>query len=183
MTTGQRRQARHQRRHQHGATLLVGLIMLVLLTLHALAAYTTSTVQLRIVGNMQDKQDAHAAANLAIGQVLSSSAFIIKPHEVAAAPLDIDINDDNASDYRVAVTPSCTAITPLRAIDLDPGVAEDFQCIAGAAFGGTSLCATSHWNLQAVAVTATGAATTGVTTEINQGATVRIDSGEARTFC
>lgn len=183
MTTGQRRHAGPKRHHQHGATLLVGLIMLVLLTLHALAAYTTSTVQLRIVGNMQDRQDAQAAANLAIGQVLSSSEFISKPHEVAAAPLDIDINGDNAGDYQVTVIPTCTAAMPLRAMDLDSGVPEDLQCMAGIAFGGAPLCATSHWNLQAVAVTATGAAATGATTEINQGATVRIDNGEARTYC
>jgi PilX N-terminal len=183
MTRNHRHRARINRNDQHGATLLVGLIMLVLMTLHALAAYTISTAQLRIVGNMQSRQDAQAAANLALGQVLSSSEFIMKPHAVAAPSLDIDVNGDNASDYRVTVTPTCAAVTPLRARDLDPGVPEDFQCMAGTAFGGASLCATSHWNLQAVAITAPGAAATGVTTEINQGATVRIDSGESRTFC
>lgn len=183
MTAIQRGHALAKRRDQRGATLLVGLIMLILLTLHALAAYTTSTVQLRIVGNMQDKQDAQAAANLALGQVLSSSEFISRPHGIAATPLDIDINGDNASDYRVTVTPTCTAVTPLRAMDLDPGVPEDFQCLAGTALAGASLCADSRWNLQAIAVTAPGAAATGATTEINQGATVRIGAGEARTFC
>ena len=140
-------------------------------------------MQLRIVGNMQGLQNAQAAANLAIGQVLSSREFLIRPNEVAASPLDIDVNGDDAGDYRVTVTPTCTAVTPLRARDLDPAVPEDFQCMAGTAFGGTPLCATSHWNLQAVAVTAAGAAATGATTEINQGATVRIDTGEARTVC
>jgi hypothetical protein len=171
------------RHGQRGATLLVGLIMLALLTLHALAAFTTSTVQLRIVGNMQDRQDAQAAASLAIGRVLSSSTFIIKPNDVAAAPLDIDISGNNASAYRVTVTPACTAVTPLPARDLDPALPDDFQCVVGTAFGGASLCATSHWNLQAVVVTATGAAATGVTTEINQGAAVRIGNGEAGTAC
>ena len=172
-----------KRKGQRGSTLLVGLIMLVLLTLHALAAYTTSTVQLRIVGNMQRRQDAQAAANLALGQVLDSSEFVMHPHQVAATPLDIDTNGDHASDYRVTVTPTCTAVTPLRTRDLDPGMPEDFQCMAGTAFGGASLCSVSHWNLQAVAVTAPDAPATGVRTEINQGAMVRIDTGEATTLC
>jgi PilX N-terminal len=183
MTTFHRRKAGAGRHNQHGATLLIGLIMLVLLTLHALAAYTTSTVQLRIAGNMQEKQEAQAAAGLAVGQVLSSTDFIVKAGEVAATPLDIDVNGDGAGDYQVTVTPTCTAAKPLRAADLDPGVPEDFQCMAGTAFQGMPLCVTSHWNLQAIAIPAMGTAATGVTAEINQGAVVRIDSGEARTFC
>jgi hypothetical protein len=183
MTTGHRHPVRRERHNQRGATLLIGLIMLVLLTLHALAAFTASSVQLRIVGNMQDRQDAQAAANLALGQVLSSTAFIINAHEVGTTPLDIDVNGDNAGDYRVTVRPTCTAVMPLRPGDLDPGVPDDVQCMAGTAFGGASLCATSHWNLQAIAVPAAGAAATGATVEINQGAKVRLDSGEARTFC
>jgi FlaG/FlaF family flagellin (archaellin) len=183
MITGNRYPARGRRHDQRGATLLIALIMLVLVTLHALAAYTASTTQLRIVGNMQHRQDAQAAANLAAGQVLSSTEFITKAREVGATPLEIDVNGDDAGDYQVTVRPTCTAIMPVRAGDLDPGVPDDVQCMAGTAFGGASLCATSHWNLQAIAVPAGGAAATGATAEINQGATVRIDSGEARTFC
>lgn len=168
---------------ERGAALLVGLIMLALLTLHALAALTASTVQLRIAGNMQVGQEAQAAASQAIGQVLSSREFLSRPQAIAATPLDIDVNGDGRSDYRVTVTPTCTAVTPLRAQDLDPGVPEDFQCLNGTAFGGISLCAASHWNLQSVAVTAPAAAATGAAAEINQGVIVRIDAGEARSIC
>lgn len=168
---------------ERGATLLIGLIMLVLLTLHALAAYTTGTAQLRIVGNMHERQAAQAAANAAIGLVLSSSEFVTQPANVAAAPIDIDINGDNASEFRIIVTPTCSAAFPLRDKELDPDLPEDLQCIAGTTFGGGALCSTSHWNLRAVVVPAAGAPATGVTAETNQGATVRLDSGEARTLC
>lgn len=181
--TGRWNHGRRTRRDQHGATLLIGLIMLVLLTLHALAAYTASTVQLRIVGNMQERQDAQAAANLAIGQVLSSTAFISDSRAVATTPLEIDVNADGAADFVVTVTPTCTAVSPLLAADLDAAVAEDVQCMTGTAFGGAPLCATSHWNLQAVAVPAPGVTATGATSEINQGAKVRIVHAEARTLC
>ena len=171
------------RRGQRGATLLIGLIMLVLLTLHALAAYTTSTVQLRIVGNMQDRQDAGAAATAAVGQVLSSPAFVAPAGGAAGIPVDIDINGDGSGDFRVTVTATCTALVPLHSRELDPGTPEDFQCLAGTAFEGASLCTTTHWNLQAVAVPAPGAAATGVAVEINQGAAVRLGSAQARTSC
>ncbi len=168
---------------QRGATLVVGLIMLVLLTLHALAAYTTGSTQLRIVGNLHERQSARAAANAALGLVLSTSAFVTQPASIAAAPISIDIDGDTVSDIRVSVTPTCSAALPLRERELDPDVAEDLQCIAGTAFGSGSLCVTSHWNLRATALPAAGAAATGVTAEIHQGAAVRLDSGEARTLC
>ena len=171
------------RTQERGATLLIGLIMLVLLTLHALAAYTVGTAQLRIVGNMHERQAAQAAANDAIGLVLSSSEFVTRPAAVAATPIDVDIDGDNASEFRIAVTPTCSAAIPLRDKELDPDVPEDLQCIAGTTFGSGTLCATSHWNLRAVVAPASGTPATGVTAETNQGATVRLDSGEARTLC
>lgn len=183
MRTARRNRSPRSRGAQRGATLLVGLIMLVLLTLHALSSHKTSAVQLRIVGNMQDRQDAQAAANLALGQVLSSEAFIFRAAEVAAAPLDVDLDGDGAADYRVRVTPTCTARRPIKSVELDPGLPEDFQCIAGTAFGGTSLCAASHWNLQAVATPAAGVAATGAAAELHQGARVRLESGPAGTLC
>ena len=171
------------RSRQRGATLLVGLIMLLLLTLHALASHTTGSTQLRIVGNMNERQSARAAASEAIEQVLSSSEFVTRTAAVAAAQVDVDTDGQGSSDFRVTVIPTCTAALPVRALELDPDSADDRQCVAGTAFGGSALCVTSHWNLQAVAVAAPGRIATGVTTEVNQGAAVRLDSGEARTFC
>lgn len=165
---------------QRGATLIVGLVMLVLLALHALASFTSGSTHLRIVGNMHERQSAQAAANAAIGIVLSASDFVTQPAMVAAAPVDVDTGGSN---YRVSITPTCSAALPSGASSLDPDIADDLQCIAGTAFGGTALCATSYWNLRAVAVPATGAPVTGVTTEINQGAAVRLEVGEARTSC
>ncbi|MBK9605488.1 MAG: hypothetical protein IPO58_03330 [Betaproteobacteria bacterium] len=183
MKTGSQNVLWRGRRGERGATLLIGLIMLVLLTLHALAAYTTSTVQLRIVGNMQDRQDARAAANVAVGQVLSSPAFVAPAGGASGILADIDIDGDGSGDFRVTVTATCTALLPLQPSELDPGIPDDFQCLAGTAFEGGSLCATSHWNLQAVAVPAMGAAATGVAVEVNQGAAVRLGSAQGRMNC
>lgn len=64
-----------QFKHQNGAVLLVSLIMLVIMTLLAVTAINTSTINLRIVDNMQSQQRAEMAANDAIEQVLSNINF------------------------------------------------------------------------------------------------------------
>lgn len=64
----------HSSMHQRGATLLVSLIMLVVLTLFAVTGFNLSSVNLRIAGNFQMQKTMEAAAQEAIEQVLSSSA-------------------------------------------------------------------------------------------------------------
>lgn len=93
-------------RAQRGATLVVGLIMLVLITLVVSTAFVLSTTNLRSVGNMQFRDEAIAAANTAIEQVLSG------PFTTAPAPdyIEVDINHDDAPDpdYVVSIaTPTC----------------------------------------------------------------------------
>lgn len=89
---------------QLGFTLLVGLIMLVLITLMVTTAFTLSTTNLKSVGNMQAKDEAIAAANQAIEQVLGSP-FTTLP---TAETINVDINNDGSADYVVAVAkPTC----------------------------------------------------------------------------
>lgn len=90
---------------QRGATLLVGLIILVVLTLLAVSAIRSSSLNLRIVGNMQFKSEAEAAAQQAIEQVMSSSAIFYTP---TAQSIAVDINHDGTTDYTVSIgAPSC----------------------------------------------------------------------------
>jgi Tfp pilus assembly protein PilX len=60
---------------QRGATLLVVLVMLVVLTLFAISAINISNVNMRIVGNMQNRTTAEAMAQTAIEQVLNSGDY------------------------------------------------------------------------------------------------------------
>lgn len=91
-------------RAQRGATLIVGLIMLVLLTLVVTSAFMLSTGNLKAVGNMQFRNEAAAAANKAIEQVLGSD-FTKAP---GAEQVNVDINNDGSTDYVVDVaTPTC----------------------------------------------------------------------------
>lgn len=63
------------RNAQRGATLIVSLIMLVVLTMFAVSAINLSSVNLKIVGNMQAQQAMEMAAQNAIEQQLSSPAY------------------------------------------------------------------------------------------------------------
>ena len=89
---------------QRGMTLLVGMIMLMLITMLVTTAFTMSTSNLKSVGNMQAHDQAIAAANIALEQVLSSP-FTATPQ---AETINVDNNNDGITDYEVAIaTPVC----------------------------------------------------------------------------
>jgi Tfp pilus assembly protein PilX len=62
----------HPRRREHGATLVVTLIMLVMMTLFAIAAINLSGANLKVIGNMQARTASESAAQWAIEDTLSS---------------------------------------------------------------------------------------------------------------
>jgi hypothetical protein len=99
-------------RRQHGATLVVGLIMLVLITLMVTTAFMLSSTNLKSVGNMQFRDGAVAAANYAIERVMTGPFTTTLP----PSPIAVDLNNDQVTDYSVEIfAPVC-----LRAIR-EPG--------------------------------------------------------------
>jgi Tfp pilus assembly protein PilX len=117
----------HARRKDRGAALIVGLIMLVLITLMLITALNLGTANFRSVSNMQYREEAIAAANQAIEQVISSN-FTAVP---AAETIFIDIDDDATNDYQVAIAlPVCVSATqasnpPPSSIALGPTMSLD----------------------------------------------------------
>lgn len=98
------------RHAQQGATLIVGLIMLVLLTLVVTSAFMLSSGNLKSVGNMQFREEAIAAANAAIEQIISSD-FTTLP---VSSVIPVDIDQDGTNDYTVNVmTPVCVQAVPI----------------------------------------------------------------------
>ncbi|WP_152225380.1 hypothetical protein [Pseudomonas sp. SCB32] len=87
---------------QRGATLVVTLVMLLMLMLMVGSAYTLSGTNLKAVGNMQFRNEAIAAANVGIQQVIGSS-FATTP--TGTQPINVDINNDGVTDYTVIVAP------------------------------------------------------------------------------
>ncbi len=97
-------------RTPRGAALVVGLIMLVLITIMLITALNLSTTNFRSVSNMQFREEAVAAANMAIEQVISSD-FTAEP-DAEEIEVYIDNNNDGTPDYNVLVAqPVCISAT------------------------------------------------------------------------
>lgn len=64
---------------QAGATLIVALIMLVMMSILAVSAINLSTINFKIIGNMQAQKIMDAAAQDAIEQAMSTYAVFTAP--------------------------------------------------------------------------------------------------------
>ncbi|HWI83153.1 PilX N-terminal domain-containing pilus assembly protein [Ramlibacter sp.] len=153
---------------QRGATLIIGLILLVLITLIVVNAFTLSSSNLKAVGNMQARDEAIAAANQVVEQVVSSN-FTTTP---AAQTVTVDINKDDRPDYTVAVaTPTCVRAT--RAAFADPS---DVELGPGMSAGSTW---NTDWDLDA---TVTDGAT-GARVRVRQGVRVLLSQSQKTLSC
>ena len=87
---------------QRGMAMVIGMIMLVLLTLLVVSAINSSSVNLRITGNMQAQDEARAMAQQAIERVLGVKAnFYPTPTAQAATNYYADNNSSGNAVYSV----------------------------------------------------------------------------------
>lgn len=157
-------------RKQRGNTLLVGLVMLVLLTLMAVSAINMSTTGIQVVGNAQFREEAAAAAQQAIENVISTTSFTL----TVPVAQNIDINNDGTADYSVSFSPapSCQSYRPVNTSD--PGV--PIVCTGSV---GTALCYWTVWDITAVV----NDVTTGANATVHQGVRVIAGLNAALTYC
>ena len=152
--------------HQHGATLIVSLIMLVVLTLLVVSGIRFSSSNMRIAGNMQAQEEAATLAQQVIEQIISNNDFTKTP----PLPQNFDINNDSVNDFTVTIAATC--LHSLQALRNEP--------IPNDCFGeGTPACFWSGWNVQSVARDIK----TGATATINQGINVLIGRTSALMNC
>lgn len=173
---------------QRGATLVIGMIMLVLATLFVLAAMNLSTTNLRVMGNEQARNEAIQAAQQAVEQVASVDFTKNPPTVAAPTTVTVDVNGDGTSDYRATVTSACLNSVPVKVTELNPDdVTNDGPCflstssvssgITGIQSSGNSLCSATQWDVSA-AVTDATANTTGAQVTLHQGVSKRIATGD-----
>ena len=74
------------RKRQAGATLMIGMIMLVLMTLLAVTSFTLGRGEYQIISNMQFRSEAESAAQMALDNVVSNLNFANNPANVFASP-------------------------------------------------------------------------------------------------
>lgn len=133
------------RRAQKGATLIVGLIMLVLITMMVVSALLLSSTNSKAVGNMQYRTEALAAAQSAIETVISSDSKFISP--------TFTVTPTDARGISVTVAePRCTKAVPISAdntIDPNSGTLQQ----SGGATVSTVVASSynTYWDVQATA--------------------------------
>jgi Tfp pilus assembly protein PilX len=158
---------------QRGATLAVGLIMLVLITVLVTSAFNLSTTNLAAVGNMQFRDEAIAGANKAIEQVLSSP-FTESP---AGQAINVDIDNDETPDYEVVFSaPTCVSDTEFinNAAALSSVTLGESFSVAGSTFHETI------WDLSA-SVTDTNRS--GASVQVHQGVRVLLTQSQYDAVC
>jgi hypothetical protein len=159
-------------RAQRGATLIVGLIMLVLITLMVTAAFMISTGNLRAVGNMQYRNEAIAAANAATEEVLNS--LLTGGSEVAppGQEIGVDINNDGSFEYNVVIAPPAC----VRASKAAPGFSSSLSL-------GKAMSTTSFWNTIWDIQADVNDAATGATVRVRQGVRVLLTQSQKTSVC
>ena len=98
------------RQSQQGATLIVSLVMLVVMTLFAVSAINLSSTNLKIVGNMQAQRLMEMAAQDAIERMISTSTYY---------SLTPTTQSFTISGLAVAVSaPACVRSTPATVVSV-----------------------------------------------------------------
>ncbi len=181
-------------RRERGATLVVALIFLVVMSLFAVSAYLFSTSHLRVVGNMQARSEGEAAAQVAIEQAISSPTFAQNPAQAASVPLVVN-NGSASYTVRITPNPSCYRVRIVKNSELDPGNAADVSCVRSGTvqmpgltqatqaqagqLADNSLCADTEWDIRAEVSDGRSAAQVAV----HQGAAIRMVEADAINFC
>ena len=180
---------------ERGATLIVSLIMLLLITLLAVSSFVLGKGNLQIVGNMQQRNQAFSAAQGAVAAVISSTQFTATPGNAIPAnavpaycagganTTCAAVNGSNNPDINVTVNPLCDSIQPIPVTQLDYTNPNDAGCLIGASqdFGvvgasnNNSMCSNSVWDIQASATDAMS----GANYVVDQGVAVRVPSTAA----
>lgn len=180
---------------QRGATLLVGLIMLVLMTLIAVTSFNLGRSNLQVVANMQNRAESVNSVKATLEEVISRTDFTNNPaaaliNGCAANTKCFDVNGDGTTDVTVTLNPvPCIKKTQIiKNSQLDLNKPNDFVCstqagqtlgITGSAIG-NSQCADTIWEVAAVAAdNVTQASVTAI-----QGVAVRVsaDAGSNPAF-
>lgn len=106
-------------RRQRGATLLIAMIMLVLLTLFVVSAINISNTNMKIVGNMAARKSSENTAQLAIEQILNSMTAFNSPTSTVtvSAPTGVTVTVGNRVCLRADVAAGTSAAVALAPED------------------------------------------------------------------
>jgi hypothetical protein len=149
--------SRSVRHSQQGMVLVVSLIMLLAVTLMIVTASNLVQTNLKIVNNMESREQARFAAIAAIEEAISSGRFtepgttIFVVSRGTDRQRRYDSNGDTVNDVKVQLSkPECISVIPTKNSELDVfNSPSEASCYLKDAV--YSMCAASVWELEAVA--------------------------------
>ena len=90
------------------ATMFVTMVLLILITLMVITAYSLSNMNLKTVGNLQTRKEAIASAENAIEQAIDGPFW----NPAVAQSFEIDLDKDLTNEYQVDIDiPICLRAT------------------------------------------------------------------------
>ena len=162
--------------------LVIALVMLTALGLLAAWGIKAGTLNVRMVGGMQSRQEVTSAAQTVLERTLSSAEFSQQPAAVAAVAIPVDVDGDGVTDITGTLSPqpACYRVRAVAQAALDAAVAADLACLrssssanagldTGSSSSGDSLCADSEWQVRVVAADPR----TGASVAVVQGVAIR----------
>jgi hypothetical protein len=195
---------RPQNRREQGATLLVTLVMLIIITLFAVSAFNTTNTNIKTVGNMQVRQEALAASMRTIEETVSHTDFAATPANAIPNPcggvantLCTDLNGDGTPELVSTLTPNpkCNQGRMIKVQELNfvsnPNSLACVQAqqqgtfaVAGANPTGDSLCAQTVWDIRAQTLSYNSTSTTSdVNVAVVQGVGIQVPALDLATSC
>lgn len=134
---------------QEGATLIIGLFMLILMTVMAIATYNMGKGNLQAVGNMQFRTETQRVAERALEKAISTADAVTLPV----------VFPETSDGYKVKIEPTLVQGLVRKNNTLDLTDSGEVGCSLGTAqtFGivgsstGNSLCALTLYNVKVTA--------------------------------
>lgn len=182
-------------RHQRGVALIVSLVLLVVALGLVLSLWTSVRATADITSNAQQRDQAQAAAEQTVEAAVNSPLLTTSPTTVFTSPcgqpntLCYDANSDGTADVAAVLTPtpSCVKASAVPLARLEVSKQADELCVVqqGQSFGvaaaanSNSVCASTVWNVRAVATDST----TGATATVAQGIGVRVRTQDMGSSC
>jgi hypothetical protein len=149
-------------------TIFVSMILLILITLLVLTAYSLSIINLQVAGNVQVREEGLAAANVMIDRTIDSDFWTAI---AASVDNEVDLNGDGLADFLVDIAlPRCVRASP-AAGDVSSSVTLPGMTSSGAW--------NTVWELDATAKEAN----TGTRVRVLQGVRVMLSAALKDTYC
>ena len=178
------------KRRQRGMVMLVAVVLMLAVTLMIMAASNLTQNNLKVVKNMESREQVRYATIAAIEEAISSNRFTASPDNIFTVSygvnnqLSFDTDRDgvrrtDGTDIMVRVDPpECVMVSPLKNSELRPYQfpAEATCYLPLAVF---SLCADSVWEFRAEGTDAV----TGAKVEVRQGVSITTTISKIDTAC